>query len=436
MAAKSSSDGGSTATQSQALVLPRLSCMMLMQYGTLGLWSVTVNTFIGSNTGDAGSGMFSPGFIGLAATTGALGGLLAPAVLGVIADRYFSTQKLLAILHAACVLCLIAMCGARNQIVFYLALLTYYQAYVPTITLSNSLALRHLPDVDRQFPVIRAVGTAGWVAAGVLVGFVWQEVVGHSIEATLVPLKIAAVVHAALALYCLTLPATPALGQAQVGWRALAGGTNLWRNRQFLIFIAVSVIAVAPSQFYNSFVNPFMNHTGFEHAAAKLTLGQLTEIGCMLALPLLLVRFGLRRLFLVGSLAWAIRFWLLASYESLGLWVTYPAILVHGACFTFVYMTGQLYADRLADRDARAAAQGVHMLATSGLGHLVGAFAAQFAQARLLTPEGVSPPPYDWHKLWLIPLAISLGATLLFALFFREPATDSTSPERPAKAEG
>ena len=426
---QSADAGQPTGGSEPSWVVTRLSLMMGLQYASLGFWAVTVNTYIGANTGQAGSGIFGPGFIGLAATAGAIGAMLSPVLLGIVADRYFSTEKLLAALHLFCAVCLWGMLESSSQSFFYVALMLYFQAYVPTTTLTNSLALRHLPSPVGQFALVRALGTGGWMIAGVVVGYFWPLVTGASIEATTVPLHLGVWAHVATAIYCMTLPATPALGKSSAGWRALAGGANLWRNRAFLIFIVISILAAAPSQFYNSFCNPFLNQTGFEHAAAKLSLGQASEVLCMMAMPILLFRIGVKWLFLIGVLAWSFRFFLFAYCDGALAWLAYPAILVHGACFAFVYMTGQLYADRLADRDSRAAAQGVHTLATSGIGHMGGAFAAQWAQASYLTPAGVDPAPYDWHSFWLLPAIVSFIAAIFFALFFTERKSEETAGE-------
>ncbi|MEM1304797.1 MAG: MFS transporter, partial [Planctomycetota bacterium] len=173
--------------------------------------------------------------------------------------------------------------------------------------------------------------------------------------------------------------------------------------------------------FYNGFVNPFLNFSGFDDAAGKLTLGQATEVAIMIALPWLLVRFGIKALFIGGAAAWAIRFAMFAAAgEAATAWLAYPAILLHGASFVFIYMTGQLYIDRLADRDARAAAQGIHTVSIFGFGNLIGALAARAAEVRYLTPEGIEPPPYDWPAFWMVAAAMSAAGAVLFALLFHE----------------
>lgn len=399
----------------------RVSVMMFLEYGSLGLWAATVGTYLASNTGVSGSGMFDAGFIGTASTAGALGAMVSPALLGIVADRWLPTQWVLTGLHLICALSLWVMCEATSQVMFYLGVVVYFQAFAPSTTLTSSLALRQLPNADRVFPIVRGIGTGGWVASGLIVGFAWRRIFGSDIEATLTPLWLGLGCHVFVAIYCMTLPHTPPLGKAGAGLRALAGGSGLWQNKTFLVFIGISILAAIPSQFYNAFINPFLNQNGYQDAAGKMTLGQMTEVAAMCVLPWLMLTFGLKRLFLIGILAWTARFVMLGYCDSPALaWMAYPAILVHGACFTFVYLTGQLYADRLADRDARGAAQGMHMLATAGVGHLLGAWATSWAQAQYLTPADISPPPYEWRWFWLIPAVISFVAAILFAVFFRE----------------
>lgn len=415
----------------EPLLLTRLAAMMFLQYGSLGLWVVTIGTYFDRNTGSAGSGMFSAGFVGLSATTAALGAIISPLLLGIVADRYVATQKLLALLHACCAACLWFMPHCRTELGFYLAMLLYFQAYSPTVTLSTSLSLRALDGAPELFPVVRAIGTLGWMAAGVAVGFLWPRVTGQSIEGAITPVYLAFGAHLLLAAYCFSLPHTPALGRALGGWRAVAGGQALWSNRPFLVFLGVSMLAAASTQFYDRFSNVFLNQVGVEHAAAKLTLGQLMEVGCMMAMPFLVLRFRVRTLFLCGVAAWAVRFGLLAASGDGHPWSIYPAILVHGFCYTLVYMLGQLYADRLADNERRGAAQGLHSLATGGFGHLVGALAASWAQATYLTPPGVEPT-YRWGLFWGFALALSLAATLLFAWLFSD--SSKLDPQGPADA--
>lgn len=410
-------------------LVSRLSLMMFVQYGALGFWAVTIGTYIGANTGELGAAIFDSGFIGVAATASALGGLISPALLGVVADRWFSTEKLLALLHLLCAFFLVGMYASQHQWLFYFWIVMYFHAYVPTVTLTNGLALRHLKDRDRTFPIVRAIGTAGWVVAGLIVGLVMPAITGESIEATVIPIGMGVVAQVAMAAYCLTLPKTPPLSSVATGWRSAFGG-SLWTDPRFGLFIFVSMLAAISSQYYNSYMNVFLNDRHYDSPAALQTVGQVTEVACMVALPWLLLRFGLKRLFIIGTLAWTVRFLMLAYSDVPGLaWVVLPALAIHGICYTFVYTTGQMYADQLTDPENRNAAQGVHQVVTGGIGHLLGALMAGWSQSIYLTPTGVDPAPYDWRSFWWVPTLISIAAAGMFMLAFRKQALGSDSQE-------
>lgn len=406
---------------------------MFLQYASLGLWNVTISAYVTNNTGSAGRGLFDSDFIGDVLTVQSLGAMVAPVLLGVVADRHFATQRVLAVLHALTAVLVFAMAEADRQWVFFAATFAYFQCFAPTGALTSSLALRHFDGRPQGFPFVRAMGTAGWVAAGLLVGVLWRWASGDSIEGTAIPMRLAAACHLIMAVYSLTLPHTPPLSGEKAGWRVLIGGAELWRNRSFVALVALSALVMAPAQFYNGFIHTFLYRLGVEDPASKLALGQAVEVAVMIALPSLMLRFRLTHLFAIGAAAWAGRFALLwACSVGAPSWLTYPAILVHGFAFVFVYMTGQIYIDRIAPRNARAAAQGIHTVAVFGVGNLLGAVATGAAQARLLTPTGVDPPPYDWTSFWMLACICSVVASAAFVFVFREP-TDHASGHQPGK---
>ncbi|TWT90658.1 putative nucleoside transporter YegT [Pseudobythopirellula maris] len=447
----------------------RIAVMMIFQNMSLGIWTPTLGTYIGANTGDSGAGLFGGSFVGVATSTAALGALIAPLVLGVVADRYFSIEKMLAALHAAGAFFLWNMLHSESQTTFLIWLLLFFQAYAPTASLTVALTFRHLP--RNEFPLQRSLGTGGWVAAGLFIGFVAPRLFGQSIEAGLQPFYFGVAIQSVYAVYCLTLPATPPLprrpnsplGSDQLapdqpdaerpdpkqptngrwggllgahrpgvrrlaGLRALLGGDELWGNRSLMVFIAITVLACMPSQFYNTYINLYLNNLGFEGAAGKMTIGQVVEMVCLVAMPWLLLRLGVKRLYLIGVLAWVVRFGLFAMGDAGDrAWMVYVGLTVHGVAFAFVYITAQLYVDRLTAPESRASAQGALMLMTQGVGHFSGAMLAGGAQQWLLTPQGVSPAPYDWRSYWLIPLGVSgMAAFLFWRLFAGETAAEAS----------
>lgn len=395
----------------------RVSVMMGFEWGTLGLWMATLSTYLNANTGAAGTGAFGASFIGDIGIASALGAIASPVVCGMLTDRLLNLERLLALLHIASGMLLFAALQAESQARFFLLVVAYFQCYAPTAALISSLALRRLPDTDRQFPQSRACGTLGWIVAGALVGL-WPWVAGESIEATRVPMMLAAAAHGIGGLYALTLPPTP---PAPLGpQRSLAAG-RLWRNRRVILFLAVSVIAAAPMKFYEGFINLYLNQNNYPYPAFLQTLGQTSELAVMLALPLLLRRFSRKLLFAMGVVAWMVRFTLLAFAQGdLHPWMVCTAIGLHGFSFVLVFILGQLYIDRLAPPDLRGSAQGLHLMAVFGVASLIGAKLSGTLQALWLTPEGTTPAPYNWQAFWLAPAAISLFALVLFVLLFSE----------------
>ncbi|MEN0110722.1 MAG: MFS transporter [Planctomycetota bacterium] len=420
---------------SSGLLIARLSVMMFLQYWPLGLWGVTFATFLAANTGDSGEGLFDASFIGKSQTAGAVGSLLAPLVVGWFADRFGATERVLAVSHFAAAAAVWSIHEAPTQWALYVGLLVYYQLFGPTVALTNSIALAGLKDPDREFPVVRVFGTVAWISSGVFIGVVCRWWWGESIEATRIPMALSAVSHLVMAAYSLTLPRGKAAARESPPLQtAAAGGVDphararLWRNTAFLFFLGISVFAAAPSIPYN-LMNLFLNERGYQGAAATLTMGQVTEVLCFIAMPALLTRFGLKAVFLVGVLGWALRYALLVlgSYggpdSAAAAAAVYVAIIIHGPCYAFVYVVGQMYVDRLVPPSSRTAAQGMHTVATNGIGHLFGAGMVGWTQAAFLTPEGVTPAPYRWPEFWLVPIVIGVVTAAVFAATFTDRST-------------
>lgn len=415
-------------------IVTRLSILLALQYGSLGVWSVTFGTFIGANTGSEGAGIFSDTFLGQANTAGALGAIASPLLIGWLADRWLASELMLALLHAACAGTLAALYGQQTQAGFYICLLVYYQCYLPSMTLSNSLSMQQLTEPDRHFPFVRGMGTAGWMAVSMFVGFVWPVVFGDSIESLRTPILLGIGFHTATVLYCLTLPHTPPSHKSPSHNLAdLSSGSRIVRRRPLLIFIGLSILACSGSQYYN-LLNLYMNQQGFQYAAAKQSFAQVTEVIALVTLPAALAWLGLKRLFLIGLVSWLFRYLALAAAGYPGWeWLLVPAIGIHGLSFVYVYQTGPLYVDRMAGPRSRGTAQGWYALATLGVGHIGGSMMVGWLQSVLLTPAGVTPPPYNWTPFWLAPATSMAVVAVLFALLFseRHPQDADTDPADP-----
>ncbi len=404
-------------------MMVRISAMMFLQYWPLGVWGVTIGTYIGANTGEHGAGIFSPGFIGYSTAASAIGSLFSPLVVGFLSDRYVAAQKLVSLTQVGCAIAVWGMYASRSQVVFFLWLLVYFQCFVPAATLTNKISLKQLANPDAEYPLVRFFGTMGWIAAGLFVGILWPTLSGESIEATSMPLMLGGIGNVVMALFAITLPDTPPESDDRpIQERAWRQHRVLFTNLQLVAFLAIATLACVPSMAYNNFANPFLNYYRYPAPAALMTLGQLSDLICLTATPWLIARFGLRSLFATGVFTWTLRYVLLAggSYFALA-WPVVAAILIHGPCYVFVYVVGVMYTDHLADPSHRGAAQGLFALASTGIGHLLGAITVGFAQSVFLTPAGVEPPSYNWTGFWLVPALIGSFVAVSFLLSFKLP---------------
>ena len=383
----------------------KLSVMMFLEYFVWGAWYVTMGTWLGSLG-------FSGEQIGLTYGTTALAAMISPFFVGMIADRFFATQRLLAVLHVAGG---IALFYASTQVAFwplYAAVLVHTLFYMPTLALTNSLSFRQMRDPGREFPPVRVLGTIGWIIAGLVVGTLGVEATGR-------PMQLAAAGSIALAIFCLLLPHTPPQATGRVRVRQVLGldALQLMKDRSFAVFVIGSFLVCIPLQFYYAFANPFLNAIGVTNAAGKMTMGQMSELVFMLLMPWFFRRLGVKQMLLVGMAAWVARY-VLFAYGNNGalVWMLYSGILLHGICYDFFFVTGQIYVDQKAAAHVRAAAQGFITFVTYGVGMLIGSWLSGRVVDAYALPGGAG---HDWQGIWLVPAGMAAVVLVLFALFFR-----------------
>ena len=402
----------------------KLSTMMFLQFFIWGAWYTTIAVYM-TQQGMADKTHWPY-------TVNPIAAIAAPFFLGLIADRFFATEKVLAVLHllGGVVMFLVPQ-ATGNWVVFVLLLLAYNLCFMPTLGLANSLAFHHIEDQEKQFPVIRVFGTVGWIVAGLFISFVLRRFVAGVPEQTPMPVYTAATASIILGLFCFTLPHTPprARGQA-VSARSITGIDALSQlgSRPFYVFLVASFLLCIPLAAYYNFTQTYLANAGVKSIAATQTLGQMSEVIFMLLMPMFFVRLGVKKMLIVGMGAWVLRYVLFAlAAPDAVFWMIVGGILLHGICYDFFFVTGQIYVDKKSTPAIRGQAQGFLVLITYGVGMLIGAQIAGNVFNRFLAGADALTLA-QWQRFWYLPAGFAAAVLVIFALLFRDEGRASRAP--------
>ena len=395
----------------------QLSTMMFLEFFIWGAWFVTLGTYLSNNLKASGAET------GSVFSTQSWGAMVAPFIIGLIADRYFNAEKILAILHLVGAALMYQMYNAEEISVFYPYVLAYMILYMPTLALVNSISFNQMKDPEKEFPSIRVWGTIGWIVAGLLISFVFLWDSESAIKAGLMKqtFLMASIASLILGLFSFTLPKTPP--KVSTGTKVKVSdilgldALKLLKDKNFATFFVASILICIPLAFYYQNGNPFLSNIGVENATGKMTIGQISEVLFLLMLPIFLKKYGFKITILAGMAAWAIRYALFA-YGNAGelSFMLILGIALHGICYDFFFVAGQIYTNAKAGIKYKSAAQGLITFATYGIGMLIG-----FKIAGLITDAyKLTETTFNWQMIWIIPACIAGAVFLLFAIFFND----------------
>lgn len=395
----------------------KLSTMMFLEFFVWGSWFVTLGTFLGSNlhaSESESAAVFS---------TQSWGAIIAPFIIGLIADRFFNAEKILGVLHLIGAALMYQMYNATEVSVFYPYVLGYMILFMPTLALVNSVSFNQMKDPEKEFSSIRVWGTIGWIVAGLLISYVFfWDAQGAASEGLLKnTFLMAGIASLVLGLFSFALPKTPpkvATGE-KVKISEILGldALKLLKDKNFAIFFVSAILICIPLAFYYQNAHKFLSNVGMEGPTGKMAIGQVSEALFLLLIPFFFKKYGFKKTILVGMLAWAVRY-LLFAYGNAGelSFMLIIGIALHGICYDFFFVSGQIYTNSKAGAQYKSSAQGLITLATYGVGMLIG-----FEVAGLISESyKAGENQYDWKMIWAIPAGIAAVVFLLFALFFND----------------
>ncbi|GEM65869.1 nucleoside permease [Sphingobacterium faecium NBRC 15299] len=399
---------------------------MFLEFFIWGAWFVTLGTYLSKNL------QAQPLEIANVFSTQSLGAIIAPFIIGMIADRYFNAERILGVLHIVGAVLMYQMYNATEISSFYPYVLAYMVLYMPTLSLVNSVSFRQLSNPEKQFSNIRIWGTIGWIVAGLSISYLfkWDAAEASSAGALKNTFLMGAVASLVLGLFSFTLPKTPPVkieSDQKPSFASIIGldAIKLLKDRNFLIFFISSILICIPLAFYYQNANPFLDQIGMENPTGKMTIGQISEVLFLLALPVFFSKFGFKKTILVGMLAWALRY-ILFAYGNAGdlSFMLILGIALHGICYDFFFVSGQIYTDSKAGIKYKSAAQGLITLATYGVGQLIGFWVAGFIGEKYAYLQEANVADF-WKQTWIIPAGIAFVVFIIFLVAFKDEKVEN-----------
>ena len=390
--------------------------MMFLEFFIWGAWFVTLGTFLGTNLKASGAetaAVFS---------TQSWGAIIAPFIIGLIADRYFNAERILGVLHLVGAFLMYQMYQSSDLSSFYIYVFSYMVLYMPTLALVNSVAFNQMKDPEKEFSSIRVWGTIGWIVAGLSISYVFHWDSAESLSSGMLKntFLLAGIAALFLGLLSFTLPATPPKvsdEKIKIGDIIGLDALKLLKDKNFAVFFISSILICIPLAFYYQNANPFLTESGLENPTGKMAIGQISEALFLLLIPVFFSKYGFKKTILVGMLAWAIRYALFAYGNGGELsFMLIIGIALHGICYDFFFVSGQIYTNSKAGDKYKSAAQGLITLATYGVGMLIGFAVAGWITDNYKTATGT----INWEMVWIIPAGIALAVFVLFALTFND----------------
>lgn len=385
---------------------PKLSAMMFLNYLIWGFWFVTIISFMTKTLN------FSDADAGFAFSTYAIAAMISPFFIGMVADRFFATERLLGILHIIGAGLMYGLSVTTDYTTFFALLLAYNLVYMPTIPLTNSLSFQHIEDREKEFPGIRVWGTIGWIVAGWIISSMGAETLST-------PYQVAAGVTLLMGVYSFFLPHTPPKGaDTKVGVREILGldALALMKDRSFATVLISSFLICIPLAFYYAWTNVYLIEVGVENSARLQTFGQASEVIFLILMPLMFIRLGMKNVMLIGMGAWVFRYLFFAfGADPMVFWLIVIGIVLHGVCYDFFFVAGQIYVDKATPDRLKGSAQGLLTFATYGLGLYIGTWLSSQIVSNYQVGEG-----HNWPMVWYIPAILAAIVLAGFWFAFKE----------------